>query len=144
MKNKRKKSGISEIIGTVILLGISVSLFSTVQFIVYSYPIQPSSPSVNLVGTIENDRLIIEHHGGESLSLETQISFIIETQSLVINVTDYLDDKNNDNRWGIGEIIIFNLTTDANPPIDPTGKHIEASVIDVESNTIVMRAILQD
>jgi hypothetical protein len=153
MKNNRKNQAISELLGTTLLLGIAIGLFAIIQFAILSYPYEPAPPSVNIVGSIEyiensNDQIILDHRGGESLELDTRILFHIGDQTININVGDsnYLDStEKDDNKWGIGETLVFIPMADANPPIDLTSdKHVEVLIIDLESNSIIMRAVLQE
>ena len=140
MKIIRKNEAVSEIIGVAILLGISISLFAIVQSIVLNYPFEPSPPSVNLVGSIEGNNILIEHHGGESISLESKILLRIGSQSqITILASDYLDSTtaDNDDMWEIGEILSYPLS------VDIANKYIEATVVDVGTNSIVMTGVIQ-
>jgi len=141
MNNQKEKLAVSEIIGVVILLAIAVSLFVMVQLIVLSYPFEPAAPSVNIVGSISEGNILLEHHGGESLSLETRIIFVINETTdyeIIAGENDYLVISDNDNYWEIGEIISYS------PSEDIAGKKVSATVIDVKTNSIVMYGILQE
>ena len=94
LKKTRKNYGVSEVLGTILLLAISVTLFSTVYAAFFSIQPGPSTPAVNIVGTIENNSLVLEHRGGESLGLNT--SLIIEFQQglremIIVNDQDFLN-----------------------------------------------------
>jgi len=41
MNIKRKKAAVSEVVGVVVLLGMSIAMYSVVQFMVFSYPFEP-------------------------------------------------------------------------------------------------------
>jgi hypothetical protein len=141
MKNKRKNIAVSEIVGVAILLGISISLFSVVQTIVLAYPFEPSPPSVNLVGSINGDNILIEHHGGESISLDSKILITIgDDQEPTILARDYLDSdsSNNNDKWDIGEILSYPVVTDL------TNEFVRATVVDVETNSIIMTGVIQE
>jgi hypothetical protein len=56
---------------------MAVLLFSVLSYVVLSYPATPSSASANLVGVIDDDYLMIEHRGGESLNLDTRVVLTI-------------------------------------------------------------------
>ena len=133
MKHKRTDEAVSEIVGTILLLGITVSLFSVICVIVLSYPFSPSSPSTNLVGMVEEDYLLIEHRGGKALDLGTKVSLTIgDNMSEIIIVGDCLSDKSKgDNRWGIGEWFVY---YDSNI----TGKKVGIAVVDVESDSVIL------
>jgi hypothetical protein len=141
MKNIRINKAVSEIVGIAILLGISISLFVIVQTLVLSYPFEPSPPSVNLVGTINGENIFIEHHGGESISLDSKIIITIgdevETNILAL---DYLDTEssNNNNIWDIGEIVSYPTN------LDIANKYVSATVVDVKTNSIVMTGVIQE
>jgi len=140
MKYIKNNKAVSEIVGIAILLGISVSLFGFVQTIVLNYPFEPSPPTVYLVGHIENDIIIIEHQGGESISLDSKILISIEGEEQSSDSASDLidvDTSDNDDLWDIGEFISYPIT------VDYTNKYVKATVIDTETNSIVMIGILQ-
>lgn len=134
MKHKRADDeAVSEIVGTILLLGITVSLFSVICGIVLSYPFSPSSPSTNLVGMVEGEYLLIEHRGGKALDLGTKVSLTIgDNMSEIITVGDYLNNESKgDNRWGIGEWFVYQDS-------DITGKKVGIAVVDVESDSVIL------
>ena len=71
-KLKDSNEMVSEILGTVLLFGIVVAIFSTMYVSVVSYPTPGPSVFVNLVGTVEGKNIIIQHRGGDALSLNTK------------------------------------------------------------------------
>lgn len=134
MKHKRADDeAVSEIVGTILLLGITVSLFSVICGIVLSYPFSPSSPSTNLVGMVEGEYLLIEHRGGKALDLGTKVSLTIgDNMSEIIIVGAYLNNESKeDNRWGIGEWFVYQDS-------DITGKKVGIAVVDVESDSVIL------
>ena len=140
MKYKTANQAVSEIISVALLLGISIGLFSCVQYIVYSYPYEPSPPSLDLVGSINEGNISIEHRGGESISSDAQIRILIgSSNKILINAEDYLDYNlsDNDEYWEIGEIVIYN------PNIELTGLRVETIVVDKETSSVVMTGLIQ-
>jgi hypothetical protein len=140
MKYIKNNQALSDIVGIVILLGISVSLFSVVQLIVLNYPFEPSPPTVDLVGHIVNDNIIIEHQGGESISLDSKILISIEGQEESSDTASDLidiDTSDSDDMWEIGEFVSYPIT------VDYTNKYVKATVVDVETNSIIMIGVLQ-
>jgi len=133
MKHKKTDEAVSEIVGTILLLGITVSLFSVICVIVLSYPFSPSSPSTNLVGMVEEDYLLIEHRGGKALELGTKVSLTIgDNMSEIITVEAHLNNESKeDNRWGIGEWFVYQ---DSNI----TGKKVGIAVVDIESDSVIL------
>ena len=140
MKNKRRNQAVSEVVGIVLLLGISISLFAGVQLVVFSYPFEPSPPSLNLVASIDQDNIIIEHQGGERISLDALIRIKLgDLDHISIIAKDYLNQNSSDDDeyWEIGEVIVYD------PDLELTGVRVETSVIDKETNSVVMTGIIQ-
>lgn len=139
MSFRRNDNAVSEIVGTVLLLAMAICLFSLLSVIVLSYPISSNTPSANLVGTIEGEYLLIEHRGGTPLRLDTKVIITIGgDQPEYIKIGDFLDDNaKEDNLWGIGEWFIYNHYTNLE------GQKVAISIVDVESNSVIMMGSLQ-
>lgn len=133
MKSNRADEAVSDIVGTVLLLGMTIALFSTLCVGVLSYPSSPSSASVNLVGTIEGDFLYLEHRGGEALNLDTKIIITIgENPSESIIVGDVLSaEATNDNLWNIGEGLVYENA-------NMNGEQVKFTVVDIKSNSVIL------
>jgi len=142
MRNNRKNIAVSDVVGTVLLLGITVALFSTLCFGVLSYPFSPSAPAVNIVGTRVGSDLILEHRGGEALSLDTRVIISIgigddPPLSLIVGEGEYLtEEAKHDNRWGIGEGFVYNNE-------EMNGHRVMVTVVDIESNSVIMLGTFQ-
>lgn len=139
MRIERKKSdkAVSEVIGAILMVGIGVALFSILYFIVMSYPFTPPLPSVDIVGSIEENYIIMEHRGGDSLGQNTIVSFTVGATRISKTVQELLIDLNGNNRWDIGErLVYFNSSM--------TNLHVEVTVVDTVSNSIVVTAVLQE
>lgn len=128
---------VSEIVGTALILIIAVAAISSLYSTVLSYP-SPSDPSfVNLVGMVEGNNIIIEHRGGDALSLGTKVRIEIGDDTKEFTVVEYLDDKaKENNQWNIGERLVYEYDN-----YSPRCSEAEITVID-ESNTIIMKGTL--
>ena len=132
MKNRQADNGVSEIVGTILLLGITITLFSLIYVSVLTISPTPITPSANIVFRVKGDDIIINHCGGTALSLDTKILMIIGNRSMNTTAEDGLDDKyKDDDLWGIGEKLVF-------PVENLSGKQITIHVVDVDSNSMVM------
>jgi hypothetical protein len=142
MKRKWKKQddAVSEVIGAIMMVGIGVALFSVLYFIVMSYPFTPPVPSVDIVGSIQGDSIVLEHRGGDSLDQNATVSFIIGGVRISDTIGFFLNDSNGNHRWDIGEQLAYNYTVSGNI----TGLQVEATVVDRDSNSIVMMGVLQE
>ncbi len=141
MKIRKSNEAVSEIVGTVLLLGMTVSLFSLLSFTVLSYPFNPSPPSVNLVGYMGGNNtaadIIIEHYGGDSLDITTSKVIVnINGTSTDVNITN-LNDSNKNAMWDLGERLVY-------PVGNVAGKQVEVTVADTRSNSVIMSGIIQE
>ena len=142
MIKKRKKQScdsqaVSELIGTVLLLAIAVALLSVVYVMVSTVLVGEAVPQVNIVGYVEGDNIILENLGGESLGSGTILQYIIagNKTTVPLNATTLVDDNDN-NRWDIGERIVYDGGT-------LTGYEVDAAVIYSPSNTAIFYNNLQ-
>lgn len=140
MLKNRSSPAVSEIIGVVVLLGITISLFGVLHYFVFSLPYDNSVPPVTLIGTIdkENKTINILHNGGVSLEGNISITISIGTQMYRNTMGDLLLDLNGDYKWNFGETVQFRFTG-----IDITGKYVHAMVVDPIANTILVSMVLQ-
>ena len=147
MKTNRSNLAVSEIVGIALLLGISISLFSIVQTIVFSYPFDPSAPSTNLVGSINQGDILIEHHGGEYIKLESKVIVYIDSVEIdSFTLADYLDttSSDSDDFFEIGEIVIYTPIDEDGNPIDLTGFLVKVTVIDIVTNSVILDGLIQE
>jgi hypothetical protein len=149
MKIKRKKIAVSEIIGVTLLLGMSIAMYSVVQFMVFSYPFSPSTPSVNLVGSVDGNKISIGHYSGESISIDAKIIIRVNSgQEPFIARNNITSNSINPDLWDIGEFVLIN-ESDFNSVSDYKvgffkDARIHVTVIDVETNSVVMMGYIQE
>jgi hypothetical protein len=140
MKIKKNNDAITEILGTILLLLIAVTCFIIIQANILSSPSPHQQPHVTIVGEIQGKNITLLHGGGEPLSLQTKVKFEIGENifNIIIGENEYLDSKFKvDGVWNIGESLIFKQEFVLN------NLKVKVTVVDVESNAIVMSEILQ-
>jgi uncharacterized repeat protein (TIGR01451 family) len=138
-KIKDSNEMVSEILGTVLLIGIVVAIFSTMYVSVVSHPNPEPSSYAHLVATIEGNNIIIEHRGGDALSLNTKLQITIGNKitNLTIGEKSYLDNESKkDKLWNLGERVVF--------PFEYNLSYCEAqiSAVDRNSNSLIMMGSL--
>ncbi len=142
-KNQRKNQAVSEVFGTLLLIGIGVSLFVLLAIVTFSMPsvfFSDTPPSVNIIGRMEGNSVIFEHHGGQSMPLDTEITVMFAEIPVVMTVGDVLESASKaDGEWNIGEKIVFPYNN-PNLPI----MQISVTITDKASNSVVMRGVLQE
>jgi FlaG/FlaF family flagellin (archaellin) len=140
-KIKKNNKAVSEVLGTILLLGISVSLFSVIYISVFSVDAQPPTPTVDIMGTIHKNYLVLEHGGGEDIDAEFQIILRYNVGSSFVLTSDDID-GNFDGKWNIGEKLKFNLSDKL---VDYTEfSPIDIMVVDAQSNSAVMMGTLKE
>jgi len=144
IKSSRKgDTAVSEVFGTILLLVISVTLFSAVYANVLSVKVDSIRPSVNIIGTIEENILILEHKGGEPLSLNDLVILGLETGSTKqFEVGEKLpDDAKSNGLWDMGEKVEYNLADFKGfIRFDP----LDVTVVDIKSNSVIMMGTLEE
>ena len=100
-------AAVTAIVGTALLLAMTMVLFTVLNVVVFSFPVHPRSPSISLVASISDENtIIIEHNGGESLS-ESEIQIVVSTSSIspfVASGNFYSYNGNiNDGEFSIGD-----------------------------------------
>ena len=149
MTNKsRSNQAVSEVLDIVLLLGITIALFGFLNYMIFSYSFDESSPSVSLIGSIDkvNNMINIEHNGGESLEGNTNVIITIESDVYQNTSRELLRDVNGDNKWNIGEIVQFDYSELYSPEdIEDImdNLYIKVLVVDLSTNSLVLSGELQ-
>ncbi len=100
--------GVSVVIGSVILLAIAIAALSVVYYTVLSDDGPSEAIITDIVGTVEGKNIVLEHRGGEPVSLDTTISITIGGTTEDLTAKDWLSEEAiSDGIWNIGERIIY-------------------------------------
>ena len=138
---KKSENAVAEIIGTTLLIGMAVSAFAAVSLVVLNpylnqHDLPP--PQVTIVGSELNEYSILEHRGGYSLPLDTKIIITTGGMPVKFKANLWINDTNGNGKWDIGERIEYKNSAYTEE------LRVEATVIDVETNSIIMQGILHD
>ncbi|MBN2602609.1 MAG: type IV pilin [Candidatus Thermoplasmatota archaeon] len=129
---------VSEILGSMLILSITVAIFASIYVGVLSERPEIETPIVTIKGSLIEDFVILTHYGGEPLSLDTKIKINIANSSENITVKNYLEDSYKlDGEWNIGETITYQIS-------NYTGKQVEVIVVDFNSKDIVFQGFVKD
>ena len=96
-------NGVSEVVGTILLLGICVAIFSVLYMIVLSEPFETSESHPTVVAFVEGNNIVIEHRGGDELSADGEFEYTIGGTKYKTQIGSVLDDTNSDGKWNLGE-----------------------------------------
>jgi hypothetical protein len=139
MRVKRTNYAISQILGTTLLLFIALAALSLVYLFVLTYPTPIPPPQVEIIGRLEQGNIVLLHSGGDSLKLDTKLRLNISDTTYLTTVGEYLDGKSKQNgKWDISEQVIYT------PTINITNLHVDATIIDRDTDTVLMMIIIQE
>lgn len=128
----RNKKGVSEIVGTILLLGMAIALFVGVHIVALNIiPYSPNALSVRISGEIKNDTIYLQHNGGDSIPPNTKIIFSNSTTG------DTIINEPIGTKWNIGEVLKY-----TNQKFNGTSTLM--IIIDVESNAIIAQDIFYE
>lgn len=130
---------VSEVVGVVLLLGITIGLFAVLNTFVFQFSFDTSPPSINLIGTVDktNNIIYIKHNGGDPLQGDMNVLFEIGPQTYQNSSGELLIDTNADTRWDFGETLRFVS------PEPLQNKRIRVTVVNPETNSIILSVVLQ-
>ncbi|MEM4258134.1 MAG: type IV pilin [Candidatus Thermoplasmatota archaeon] len=144
--------GVSEVVGTMLLVTIGVALFivlSVVVFSVLSVYFPQSIPKTSLLGTVDIPVIYIHHYGGESITGDCIVTIAVgehtKTQSLQIFLGT--NDVNQNNMFDIGESFSFDSslsTTFGLPSYQIAASEIVVTIFNPSVNAVIYKSILQE
>jgi len=137
MNIKKIETGVSELLGAILLLMIVVLFFTILYYNLASMHHPPSPLIVDIAGSVKENCIVLEHRGGEDLSLKTEIKITIDNSTVTLIAQDYLDNECKINGvWNLGEKIIYPIKIDI---LDLTKEpQADVFVIDRNTNTAIM------
>ena len=110
LRPKESYNAVSEVVGTVLMLGIAVAIFAILYFIVISQPLETTEPTPRIIATVEGDNIILEHRGGYELNSDAKITINLGYGPETSTVGELLIDTNGNNKWDIGEKLAYPFT----------------------------------
>jgi FlaG/FlaF family flagellin (archaellin) len=134
-KQKREGNAVAEILATVLLFAIAVSVFSTIFTVVLSYPSPSDRSTAVVVGEIIGNTIVLTHQGGKSISFDEE-SYHIHATKEPFN-TMQVRDVNGNNLWDIGEQIQFSFES-------LSDQKITVTVIDLETNDVILYGVFNE
>jgi uncharacterized repeat protein (TIGR01451 family) len=141
MKRNLLNFAASEIVTSIILLMLVIVVLSTAYLNFFPNLDPDDNTFVTIAGKVQRKELILEHQGGEILSLSTPVTLTIAGTEYNILVEDYLEDENNDNHWSLGERMIFPFEYDVHNLRNYL--QIDITAVDKEDNEIILNGPIE-
>ena len=127
MNKNRNHQAIADLIGTLLILMISVGLFSILYYFVFSIDPPDQGTPPNIIMYSKSDQIILAHWGGDSISMN---DLVITLNGNEINISDIdFYDKNNNDILNLGETLNITITEN---------NQCIVNVIDKSNNIILM------
>jgi len=138
-KKKWSDRGVSEVIGTILMLAITVVLFSTIMVSVMTLPAPQQRPNADFLATLtfqsgNTAYLNVTHIGGETLFASS--ARIIVIKDVTNSATYTLSDGGITDNWDIGEMwsmLLSGVTIST---------RVEATVVDLDSNSMIWSSLV--
>jgi len=137
MKKQFHDYAVVEIVETILLLTLAIVVISIASLTVFSDLDPDEKTFVTIAGKVKSTNLILEHQGGETLGLDTPVSFNIAGNDFNVIVEDLLEDENNDGRWSLGERMVFPFEYDVYNLRNYLD--IDITAVNKEGNEIVLK-----
>ncbi len=112
-KNKYKyvtaqSHALIELSATLLLLTLTVIFFAAIAYFFFSAPQTSPGPVITITGKLIDNNLVLEHMGGEAISLNATIGISFGSTRLQIQAYDYIDtEAKKDGLWSFGEQVIY-------------------------------------
>ena len=145
MSIKLGSNAVSEIVGTILLLVIAISVFSVVYMNVLSEDGPNSETYATIIGRVEiTGDTIFEHRRGEGINIDSIVYLLFEGKfENITTVADGLDSSGKENgMWDIGEQLIYKPDPEI-PPIFFDDIQIRGFINDIVSNSFWRITIVQ-
>jgi len=138
MNIKNKKDSTSEIMGSMILLVIAITIFSVVYVTLLSEAPINENTLVTITGTLEGNNIIITHKGGYPLTMETVVVIKISGNQMNFTAEQLLDtESKTDGYWGVGERLVYGQN-------DLNSKNVEVTVVEPFNQDTIFVGILNN
>jgi uncharacterized repeat protein (TIGR01451 family) len=138
-KNIRRNFAVTEIVGCILMLGMTTSSFSVVYYQVVSAPTPNPPPIVELSGKMVENQIIVTHRGGEPLDLDTELVLNIGGTRRSFKVGDFLDSRSKeDGVWCLGERFVYPIEYDFDYAMYPD---LGINIFDSDTSSFLMTGI---
>lgn len=126
--------GVSTVVGTILLLGITVGLFSVVAgTVLMAVPDGGGSPLAEIVGSVIDDEFVLLHHGGGPVSLRSRVLLHVDGNVSEYVVGELLDPGfAADGWWDMGEQFCIPLGCFV-------GESVYITVVDTLNNQVIFK-----
>jgi uncharacterized repeat protein (TIGR01451 family) len=139
--NDRKNLAVTEIVGTILMLGIATTSCTGLYYHVLSAPVPIPAPIVEISGVIDDNQVIVTHRGGEPLDLDTELVLNIGGSYMSYKVEDFLDSKaKEDGVWGLSERFVYPLDYDFDYLSYPD---VKINVVDEETSSLLLNGLIK-
>ena len=111
MLRKKNQQAVSAIIGSLLILVLSSTVFTGFYFIIISDETEEVTDTT-IVGYIESDNMLyFEHRSGDSVSIDSELSITTDDNMYTEKIVDVLVDNTYQQKyWNIGEVLEYDVS----------------------------------
>ena len=106
----KKEHAVVELYSTCFLLALVVIFFTAISSVFLSTPQSSSGSIVNIAARMVDNNVILEHQGGDEISLNANIGLFFNNNQVQIRAYDYVDNETReDGLWGFSEQVVYHI-----------------------------------
>jgi hypothetical protein len=151
----RNSDAVSEVVGTVLLIGIGISLFTVLAAVVlntsFAFYTGPS-PTVSISGHVDitggSKAIVLEHLGGSELPGDTKIIFNIGGIIEECTVSTMAGLPSGNTNWCVGEKLVYTIDPADHDLYDYIVNlkqtYVSVLIQDVKTNTVILNTVIQN
>jgi len=115
--NRMSEEGVSETIGAVLLIGLTVVGVTLVSVILFSQPLAEELPAVDIIVSNNDTTVLFQHNGGDSLGRD-DFTIFVEGNAVDPDELHVADSGDGEWPWSVGETLQYSAVLGSTPLSD--------------------------
>ena len=108
------EDGVSETIGAVLLIGLTVVGVTLISVILFSQPIAEELPAVDIIVSGNESTILFQHNGGDSLGRD-EFTIFVEGNAVDPDDLHIADSGDGEWPWSVGETLQYSVPAEIEP-----------------------------
>lgn len=114
VSHQTNEDGVSETIGAVLLIGLTVVGVTLISVILFSQPIAEELPAVDIIVSNNESTIFFQHNGGDSLGKD-EFTIFVEGSAVDPDDLHFADSGDGDWPWSVGETLQYSSPAGTTP-----------------------------
>jgi len=112
--NRMSEEGVSETIGAVLLIGLTVVGVALVSVILFSQPLAEELPAVDIIVSNNDTTVLFQHNGGDSLGKD-EFTIFVNGSAVDPDELHIADSGDGEWPWSVGETLQYSAALGSTP-----------------------------